>query len=78
MWHLLFLLQKQASDPFSLNELLEELSRKQKEELWDRLKNLLTSMLLESPVEGWQEVQVQGEDDMETEHSSKMVWFLQK
>ncbi|XP_040840295.1 condensin-2 complex subunit G2 isoform X2 [Ochotona curzoniae] len=65
-------LDKQASDPFSLNELLEELSRKQKEELWDRLKNLLTSMLLESPVEGWQEVQVQGEDDMETEHSSKM------
>lgn len=65
-------LDKDASDPFSLNELLEELSRKQKEELWERLKNLLTDMLLESPVDGWQTVQVQGEDDMETEHSSKM------
>ncbi|XP_062048919.1 condensin-2 complex subunit G2 [Lepus europaeus] len=65
-------LDKDASDPFSLNELLEELSRKQKEELWERLKNLLTDMLLESPVDGWQTVQVQSEDDMETEHSSKM------
>lgn len=65
-------LDKDASDPFSLNELLEELSRKQKEELWERLKNLLTDMLLESPVDGWQTVQVQSEDDMETEHSLKM------
>uniref|UniRef100_U3KM73 Condensin-2 complex subunit G2 n=1 Tax=Oryctolagus cuniculus TaxID=9986 RepID=U3KM73_RABIT len=68
-------LDKDASDPFSLNELLEELSRKQKEELWERLKNLLTDMLLESPVDGWQTVQVQGEDDMETEHSSKMILY---
>ncbi|XP_062956346.1 condensin-2 complex subunit G2 [Cynocephalus volans] len=65
-------LDKDASDPFSLNELLDELSRKQKEELWQRLKNLLTDLLLESPVDAWQTVEVQGEDNMETEHASKM------
>ncbi|GAB5568976.1 condensin-2 complex subunit G2 isoform X1 [Prionailurus iriomotensis] len=66
-------LDKDASDPFSLNELLDELSRKQKEELWQRLKNLLTDVLLESPVAGWRMVEVQGEDNMETEQDSKMV-----
>uniref|UniRef100_A0A2I3H8U9 Non-SMC condensin II complex subunit G2 n=1 Tax=Nomascus leucogenys TaxID=61853 RepID=A0A2I3H8U9_NOMLE len=65
-------LDKEASDPFSLKELLDELSRKQKEELWQRLKNLLTDVLLESPVDGWQVVEAQGEDNMETELGSKM------
>ncbi|XP_004414655.1 PREDICTED: condensin-2 complex subunit G2 [Odobenus rosmarus divergens] len=60
-------LDKDASDPFSLNELLDELSRKQKEELWQRLKNLLIDVLLGSPVSGWQTVEVQGEENMETE-----------
>uniref|UniRef100_A0A2K6F9D3 Condensin-2 complex subunit G2 n=1 Tax=Propithecus coquereli TaxID=379532 RepID=A0A2K6F9D3_PROCO len=53
---------KDPSDTFSLNELLDELSRKQKEELWQRLRNLLTDVLLESPVDGWQVVRVPGED----------------
>lgn len=35
---------KDASDPFSLNEVLDELSRKQKE-LWQRLENLVTEVL---------------------------------
>ncbi|XP_008831281.1 condensin-2 complex subunit G2 [Nannospalax galili] len=65
-------LDKDASDPFSLNELLDELSRKQKEELWQRLKDLLTETLLESPVDGWQTVEVQSEDAMESEHGPKM------
>ncbi|XP_014643079.1 PREDICTED: condensin-2 complex subunit G2 isoform X2 [Ceratotherium simum simum] len=65
-------LDKDASDPFNLNELLEELSRKQKEELWQRLKNLLTDVLLESPVDGWHAGEAQGEDNMETEHGAKM------
>ncbi|XP_019514660.1 PREDICTED: condensin-2 complex subunit G2 isoform X1 [Hipposideros armiger] len=65
-------LAEDASDPFNLNELLDELSRKQKEELWQRLKNLLTDVLLESPVDGWQTVETQAEDNMETDHGSKM------
>ncbi|XP_058390207.1 condensin-2 complex subunit G2 isoform X1 [Diceros bicornis minor] len=65
-------LDKDASDPFNLNELLDELSRKQKEELWQRLKNLLTDVLLESPVDGWHAGEAQGEDNMETEHGAKM------
>eukprot|EP00069_Balaena_mysticetus_P004349 bmy_17388T0 len=54
-------LDKDASDPFNLSELLDELSRKQKEELWQRLKNLLTDVLVESPVDGWQPVEAPGE-----------------
>lgn len=70
---MLFIIQEDASDPFNLNELLDELSRKQKEELWQRLKKLLTEVLLESPVEGWQAVEAQEEGSMETDHNSKMV-----
>lgn len=65
-------LAEDTSDPFNLHELLDELSRKQKEELWQRLKDLLTDVLLESPVNGWQTVDTQGEDNMETDHGSKM------
>ncbi|XP_026957162.1 condensin-2 complex subunit G2 isoform X6 [Sagmatias obliquidens] len=65
-------LDKDASDPFNLSELLDELSRKQKEELWQRLKNLLTDVLVESPVDGWQPVEAPGEGSMETEQGSKM------
>ncbi|ELK19041.1 Condensin-2 complex subunit G2 [Pteropus alecto] len=64
-------LDEDASDPFNLNELLDELSRKQKEELWRRLRSLLTDVLLESPVDGWQTEEDLGEDDMETDHDSK-------
>uniref|UniRef100_A0A286XNQ2 Condensin-2 complex subunit G2 n=1 Tax=Cavia porcellus TaxID=10141 RepID=A0A286XNQ2_CAVPO len=70
-------LDKDASDPFSLNELLDELSRKQKEELWQRLKNLLTEMLLESPVDGWHIEEVQGEENMETEQNLKVTKNLE-
>ncbi|CAH6779587.1 condensin-2 complex subunit G2 [Phodopus roborovskii] len=65
-------LDKDSSDPFSLVELLDELSRKQKEELWQRLKDLLTETLLDSPVDGWHTVEDQGEDGMESEPSPKM------
>ncbi|XP_060052856.1 condensin-2 complex subunit G2 isoform X2 [Erinaceus europaeus] len=65
-------LDRDASDPFSLHELLDELSRKQKEELWQRLKNLLTDVLLESPVDGWQGTEAEEEDPMDAEHGSKV------
>ncbi|NWR93219.1 CNDG2 protein, partial [Furnarius figulus] len=41
-------------DHFDLNELLQELPRKQKEVLWERLTQLLTESLMENPVETWQ------------------------
>ncbi|ERE72594.1 condensin-2 complex subunit G2 isoform 1 [Cricetulus griseus] len=71
-------LDNDSSDPFNLGELLDELSRKQKEELWQRLKDLLTETLLESPVDGWHTVEGQGEDRMESEPSPKMVFICQK
>nr|XP_020741838.1 condensin-2 complex subunit G2 isoform X3 [Odocoileus virginianus texanus] len=65
-------LDKDTCDPFNLNELIDELSRKQKEELWQRLKNLLVDVLLESPVEGWQTAKASSEDSMKVEQGSKM------
>ncbi|NXI35121.1 CNDG2 protein, partial [Galbula dea] len=55
---------KNTLDPFDLNELLQELSRKQKEILWERLAQLLTESLMENPVESWPGTKA---DDMEVE-----------
>ncbi|XP_036616095.1 condensin-2 complex subunit G2 [Trichosurus vulpecula] len=65
-------LDKDVFDPFNLNELLEELPRKQKEELWERLKNLLTDVLLETPVDEWQRHDMECEDHMEIENGPNM------
>uniref|UniRef100_A0A8C0EJ51 Condensin-2 complex subunit G2 n=1 Tax=Bubo bubo TaxID=30461 RepID=A0A8C0EJ51_BUBBB len=60
--------QKNTFDPFDLNELLEELSMKQKEVLWERLTRLLTESLMENPVETWQRMKdAESNDDMEVE-----------
>ncbi|XP_039936835.1 condensin-2 complex subunit G2 [Hirundo rustica] len=44
---------KNPFDHFDLDELLQELPRKQKEVLWQRLTQLLTESLMENPVEMW-------------------------
>ncbi|NXY81823.1 CNDG2 protein, partial [Alcedo cyanopectus] len=59
---------KNTFDPFNLNELLQELPRKQKELLWERLTQLLTESLMEKPVETWQRAEnAENNDDMEVE-----------
>ncbi|PKK32061.1 non-SMC condensin II complex, subunit G2 [Columba livia] len=64
---------KNAFDPFDLKELLEELPRKQKEVLWERLSQLLTETLMENPVETWQKREDhECEDDMEVEMVPEM------
>nr|XP_033787484.1 condensin-2 complex subunit G2 isoform X1 [Geotrypetes seraphini]XP_033787486.1 condensin-2 complex subunit G2 isoform X1 [Geotrypetes seraphini]XP_033787487.1 condensin-2 complex subunit G2 isoform X1 [Geotrypetes seraphini] len=65
-------LHKGGTDPFDLNELLQELTNKQKEELWERLKNLLTDTLLANPVEKWQRVEDDSDDEMEVEHPADL------
>ncbi|XP_042332474.1 condensin-2 complex subunit G2 isoform X2 [Sceloporus undulatus] len=64
-------LHKAVADPFDLNELLQELSRKQKEALWESLKQMLAHVLVEDPVEEWQRAGEDRDDDMETERASK-------
>ncbi|XP_078088664.1 condensin-2 complex subunit G2 isoform X2 [Mustelus asterias] len=59
-------LHKNNSDPFDLNEVLQEFPRKQREALWERLKRLLTDMILENPVENWQGCE-DSDDEMEVE-----------
>ncbi|XP_018764737.1 condensin-2 complex subunit G2 [Serinus canaria] len=59
---------KNTCDHFDLNELLQELSRKQKEVLWQRLTQLLTESLMENPVETWHRTgDDKSDDDMEAE-----------
>ncbi|NWR15360.1 CNDG2 protein, partial [Emberiza fucata] len=57
---------KSTCDHFELNELLQELPRKQKEVLWQRLTQLLTESLMENPVETWHRTGGdKNDDDME-------------
>ncbi|NXY56383.1 CNDG2 protein, partial [Callaeas wilsoni] len=59
---------KNTFDHFDLNELLQELPRKQKEVLWQRLTQLLTESLMENPVETWHRTgDDRSDDDMEVE-----------
>ncbi|XP_009896923.2 condensin-2 complex subunit G2 [Dryobates pubescens] len=60
---------KNTFDPFDLNELLQELSRKHKEVLWERLTQLLSDCLMESPVETWPGVAA---DDMDVDMVPEM------
>lgn len=69
--------QKNIFDPFNLNELLQELPKKQKEVLWERLTQLMTESLMENPVETWQRVEDnENNDDMEVEIVPEMVKIL--
>ncbi|NXB99948.1 CNDG2 protein, partial [Orthonyx spaldingii] len=64
---------KNTFDHFDLNELLQELPRKQKEVLWQRLTQLLTESLMENPVETWHRTgEHKSDDDMEVEIASEM------
>lgn len=70
-------LQKNTFDHFDLDELLQELPRKQKEVLWQRLTQLLTESLMENPVETWDRLgDDKNDDDMEVETVSEMVRIL--
>ncbi|NXD00984.1 CNDG2 protein, partial [Certhia familiaris] len=55
---------------FDLDELLQELPRKQKEVLWQRLTQLLTESLMENPVETWHRT---GDDKSDNEMEIEIV-----
>ncbi|XP_053790849.1 condensin-2 complex subunit G2 isoform X3 [Vidua chalybeata] len=64
---------KNTFDHFDLNELLQELPRKQKQVLWQRLTQLLTESLMENPVETWHKYgDGNSDDDMEVEIVTEM------
>ncbi|MGH0133617.1 UNVERIFIED_CONTAM: hypothetical protein FKN15_028477 [Acipenser sinensis] len=66
-------LSKDRSDPFDLDELLQEFPKKQKEELWENLGKLLTGVLLEFPMEKWNcEIDEDSADEMEVEGSADL------
>lgn len=47
--------QKDRSDPFDIEEVMEEMSKNQREALWLKLASLLRDVLLEMPPERWEE-----------------------
>ncbi|XP_032913613.1 condensin-2 complex subunit G2 [Catharus ustulatus] len=64
---------KDTFDHFDLDELLQELPRKQKEVLWQRLTQLLTETLMENPVETWHRTgDDKSDDDMEVDIAPEM------
>lgn len=78
MWNCdIFWPQKNTLEPFDLNELLQELPRKQKEVLWEKLTHLLKETLVEKPVETWQ---MTGDDEnndcMDVDIVPEMVTIL--
>ncbi|XP_029934938.1 condensin-2 complex subunit G2 [Myripristis murdjan] len=66
-------LHKDKTEPFDVEEVLQELPRDQREALWGRLASLLQDVLLELPPERWEPGQDKGENreqGMEVEVSS--------
>ncbi|MBN3285310.1 CNDG2 protein, partial [Polyodon spathula] len=65
---------KDRSDPFDLDELLQEFPKKQKEELWENLGKVLTHVLLEFPMDKWNcEIDEDSADEVEVEGSDDFV-----
>ncbi|XP_047468058.1 condensin-2 complex subunit G2 [Mugil cephalus] len=57
-------LHKDKTEPFDVEEVVQEMPRDQRETLWGRLGSLLQDVLLESPPERWEENRV---EDMQEE-----------
>uniref|UniRef100_A0A673AVQ8 Non-SMC condensin II complex, subunit G2 n=1 Tax=Sphaeramia orbicularis TaxID=375764 RepID=A0A673AVQ8_9TELE len=60
-------LHKDKTEPFDVEEVVQEMSRDQRESLWGRLVSLLQDVLLKSPPERWKEDKEEG---MEVESSA--------
>ena len=63
--------QKDKAEPFDVEEVLQEMPRKQRETLWERLLSLLGDILLESPPQRWEEDMQQ---DSATDPVSSLVY----
>ncbi len=73
---LLFVLQKDGADPFDLAEVLPELQRSQRQELWERQLKLLQHCLTAHPPERWITGAEDDAGDMEVEISEEQVRLL--
>ncbi|XP_036378397.1 condensin-2 complex subunit G2 [Megalops cyprinoides] len=61
-------LHRDSADPFDLNEVLQELPKNQREELWERLLRLLSEALVAFPIERWNAgMDDDSDDEMEVE-----------
>jgi len=73
---LLFVLQKDGADPFDLAEVLAELQRSQRQELWEKQLKLLQHSLTAYPAERWITGAEEDAGDMEVEISEEQVSLL--
>lgn len=66
--------QKDASEPFDLPELLQELQKSQRQTLWTNLSKLLQDALVAYPTDRWNATEEEAnEQDMELEGTSELV-----
>lgn len=70
------MLQKDGADPFDLAEVLAELQRSQRQELWERQLKLLQHSLAAHPAERWITGAEEDAGDMEVEISEEQVRLL--
>lgn len=66
-------LHKDGADPFDLAEILAELQKSQRQDLWDRLLKLLQHSLTVSPSERWITGAEEDAGDMEVEVSEEQI-----
>lgn len=62
--------QKDKTEPFDVEEVLQEMPREQRQTLWRKLASLLQAVLQEFPAERWEE---RKEDGMEVESAGDPV-----
>lgn len=71
-------LHKDASEPFDLRELLQELQKSQRQTLWSNLAKLLQDALVACPTEHWNEAEEdKNEQDMEMDVPSELKQTMQ-
>lgn len=62
--------QKDKTEPFDVEEVVQEMPREQRQTLWRKLTSLLQAVLQEFPAERWEESK---EDGMEVESAGDPV-----
>ncbi|KAG7488436.1 hypothetical protein MATL_G00034550 [Megalops atlanticus] len=66
-------LHRDSADPFDLDEVLQELPKSQREELWEGLLRLLSDALVAFPIERWNAgIDDDSDDEMEVEVSPEL------
>ncbi len=65
--------QKDKTEPFDVEEVVQEMPRDQRQTLWGKLASLLQDVLQELPPERWEERREENREGMEVESAADPV-----